>query len=75
MDDNAVVWSYEVATECNTTLGVYYNTRAEFNGLPLMLQEGLHKGMERSQMTFGQRMLITGRQKPWFSRNEFDQMR
>lgn len=44
--DNAVVWSYEVKEEWSTILGVYYNTRAELNGFPLMLREGLHKGME-----------------------------
>lgn len=45
--DNAVVWSHEVRREWSTTVGVYYNTRDELDGFPLLLREELHQGMEK----------------------------
>jgi hypothetical protein len=44
--DNAVVWSHEVKEKWGMTLGFYYNTYADLDGFPIMLREGLHRGME-----------------------------
>ena len=45
--DGVVVWSHEVNGEWNKTVGIYYNWAADFDGYPLILREGLHKGMEK----------------------------
>lgn len=45
--DKVVVWSHEVTGEWGKTVGLYYNWAADFDGYPLILSEGLHKGMEK----------------------------
>lgn len=45
--DNVVVWSHEVKGEWDKTVGLYYNWAADFDGYPLIISEGLHKGMEK----------------------------
>jgi hypothetical protein len=45
--DKVVVWSHEVKGEWDKTVGLYYNWAADFDGYPLLMSEGLHKGMEK----------------------------
>lgn len=45
--DKVVVWSHEVKGEWDKTVGLYYNWAADFDGYPLIMSEGLHKGMEK----------------------------
>jgi hypothetical protein len=47
VSDNIVVWSYEAQGEWHAIVGLYYNTRSELNGFPLLLQKELHRGMEQ----------------------------
>ncbi len=44
--DNTVVWSHEVKEKWDMTMGLYYNTYADLDGFPIMLREGLHRGMK-----------------------------
>lgn len=39
------LWSYTVAGDWGATVGLYYNWAADFDGLPLILKDGLHKAM------------------------------
>jgi hypothetical protein len=45
--DGVVVWTHEVKGEWDKTVGLYYNWAADFDGYPLIMSEGLHKGMEK----------------------------
>jgi hypothetical protein len=41
------VWSHKISGDWGKTVGLYYNWAADFDGLPLILKEGLHEGMMR----------------------------
>jgi len=45
--DEQTVWSHKVSGNWGKTVGLYYNWAADFDGIPLILKEGLHEGMTR----------------------------
>lgn len=45
--DGVVVWTHEITGEWGKTVGLYYNWAADFDGFPLIISEGLHRGMEK----------------------------
>lgn len=55
--DGQALWSHEVSGEWGKTVGLYYNWAADFDGIPLILKEGLHAGMENLAATIAQKPL------------------
>ena len=45
--DGQTVWSHKVSGDWGKTVGLYYNWAADFDGIPLILKDGLHEGMTR----------------------------
>jgi hypothetical protein len=45
--DGQVAWSHGVSGNWGATFGLYYNWAVDFDGMPLILKDGLHEGMIR----------------------------
>jgi len=41
-----ILWEYKIEKEWGTTVGLYYNWAAEFDGFPKILQEGLQEAIQ-----------------------------
>jgi hypothetical protein len=44
--DGVELWHHKIKKDWHMVGGIYYNWGSDFDGYPLMMQEGLHEGME-----------------------------